>query len=170
MIEGKGLAPMKHRGRTEGGISGSMLYAAGSLVCVLVMAGCQSLPPMGEQERLVQNKQLMVQQISPKAVVNVWGKPVYHHSEFTQFFVMPDKSMIPRSRVPIGEAPEGWEASFEAGEGVFLGYPEQGWLLVFFDDRLVYREELKPDKVHALGKTWEYEDRFKTRLDGVPPR
>jgi len=170
MTERKGLAPMKHRGRTEGGISGSILYAAGSLVCVLLMAGCQSLPPLGEQERLVQNKQLTVQQISPKAFVNVWGKPVYHHSEFTQFFVMPDKSMIPRSRVPIGEAPEGWEASFEAGEGVFLGYPEQGWVLVFLDDRLVYREELKADKVHALGKTWQFEDRFKTSLEGAPLR
>jgi hypothetical protein len=34
----------------------------------------------------------------------------------------------------------------------------------------VYREELKAEKIHALGKTWEYEDRFKTRLDGAPPR
>ena len=106
MTERKGLASMKYCGCTEGGIPRSILYAAGSLVCVLAMAGCQSMPPLGEQERLVQNKQLTVQQISPKAVVNVWGKPVYHHSEFTQFFVMPDKSMIPRSRVPIGEAPE----------------------------------------------------------------
>ena len=170
MTERKGLASMKYCGCTEGGIFGSILCAAGSLVCVLAMAGCQSMPPLGEQERLVQNKQLTVQQISPKAVVNVWGKPVYHHSEFTQFFVMPDKSMIPRSRVPIGEAPEGWEASFEAGEGVFLGYPEQGWVLVFLDDRLVYQEELKADKVHALGKTWQFDDRFKTSLEGAPLR
>ena len=140
------------------------------LCCALVMIGCQSLPPLGEQERLVRNKQLTVHQISPKAFVNVWGKPVYHHSAFTQFFVMPDKSMIPRSRVPIGEAPEGWEASFEAGDGVFLGYPEQGWVLVFLDDRLVYREELKADKVHELGKTWQFEDRFKTSLEGAPLR
>ena len=151
-------------------ISRRVRSAAGSVLCVLVMIGCQSMPPLGEQERLVQNKQLTVQQISPKAVVNVWGKPVYHHSEFTHFFVMPDKTMIPRSRIAVGEAPDGWEAGVDAGEGVFLGYPEQGWLLVFFDDRLVYREELKSDKVHALGKTWEYEDRFKTRLDGAPPR
>lgn len=143
---------------------------AGILLGMLLVTGCQSLPPLGEQERLVQKKQFAVQQISPKAVVNVWGKPVYHHSEFTQFFVMPDKRMIPRSRVAIGEAPEGWEASFEAGEGVFLGYPDQGWMFVFLDDQLVYWEELKSDKVHALGKSWEFEDRFKTSLEGTPLR
>jgi hypothetical protein len=101
------------------------------------MEGCQSLPPLGEQERLVQNKQLTVQQISPKAVVNVWGKPVYHHSEFTQFFVMPDKSMIPL-RVPIGKRQR--DGSEFRGRGRCSGHPEQGWVLVFLDDRLVYRK------------------------------
>ena len=165
----KGAVTMQQPGR-DAGSGRRASCAAASALCALLMIGCQSMPPLGEQERLVRNKQLTVQQISPKAFVNVWGKPVYHHSEFTQFFVMPDKSMIPRSRVPIGEAPEGWEASFEAGEGVFLGYPEQGWVLVFLDDRLVYREELKADKVHALGKTWQFEDRFKTSLEGAPLR
>ena len=33
------------------------------LCCALVMIGCQSLPPLGEQERLVRNKQLTVHQI-----------------------------------------------------------------------------------------------------------
>lgn len=165
----KGAVTMQQPGR-DAGSGRRALRAAASALCVLLMTGCQSMPPLGEQERLVRNKQLTVQQISPKAFVNVWGKPVYHHSQFTQFFVMPDKSMIPRSRVPIGEAPEGWEASFEAGEGVFLGYPEQGWMLVFLDDRLVYKEELKADKVHALGKTWQFEDRFKTSLEGAPLR
>ena len=154
-------------GRVHARRVGSVLAG---LCCALVMIGCQSLPPLGEQERLVRNKQLTVHQISPKAFVNVWGKPVYHHSEFTQFFVMPDKTMIPRSRVAVGEAPVGWEAGFEAGEGVFLGYPDQGWLLVFFEDQLVYREELKAEDVHALGKVWQHEERFKTRLDGAPPR
>ncbi|MEY4529205.1 MAG: hypothetical protein RL768_2924 [Nitrospirota bacterium] len=165
--KGDGAMELYRSGRVHARRVGSVLAG---LCCALVMIGCQSLPPLGEQERLVRNKQLTVHQISPKAVVNVWGKPVYHHSAFTQFFVMPDKSMIPRSRVPIGEAPEGWEASFEAGDGVFLGYPEQGWVLVFLDDRLVYREELKADKVHELGKTWQFEDRFKTSLEGAPLR
>lgn len=165
----KGAIVMEQPERGGGRVRG-VLLAVWSVLLLLVLAGCQSMPPLGEQERLVENKQLTIQQISPKAFVNVWGKPIYHHSEFTQFFVMPDKSMIPRSRVPIGEAPEGWEASFEAGDGVFLGYPEQGWMLVFLDDRLVYREELKADKVHALGKTWQFEDRFKTSLEGAPLR
>jgi len=169
MTAEKGALRMEQSGQGQGSTRGALCIAGGVLY-LLMMVGCQSMPPLGEQERLVQNKQLIVQQISPKAFVNVWGKPVYHHSEFTQFFVMPDKAMIPRSRVPIGEAPEGWEASFEAGEGVFLGYPEQGWVLVFVDDRLVYREELKADKVHALGKTWLFEDRFKTSLEGAPLR
>lgn len=169
MIVAKESMAMTQHGQGEG-LAQRFRYAAGSLLCLLVLVSCQSMPPLSEQERLVQNRQLTVQLISPKAVVNIWGKPAYHHSEFTQFFVMPDKAMVPRSRVAIGEAPEGWEASFESGEGVFLGYPEQGWLLVFFDDRLVYREELKADKVHALGKTWQYEDRFKTSLEGAPLR
>lgn len=147
-----------------------MLCAMVGVFVLLGTIGCQELPPVSEQERLVQSRQLTILQITPKAVVNVWGKPVYHHSEFTQFFVMPDKTMIPRSRVAVGEAPVGWEAGFEAGEGVFLGYPDQGWLLVFFDDRLVYREELKAEEVHKLGKVWQHEERFKTRLDGAPPR
>ena len=137
---------------------------------LLVTMGCQGMPPLGEQERLVRDLQLTPLKVSPMAVVNVWGKPVYHHSEFTQFFVMPDMTMVPRSRVAIGEVPAGWDAAVDAGDGVFLGYPEQGWLLVFFDDRLVYREELKADEVHKLGKAWQYEDRFRTRLEGASPR
>lgn len=148
----------------------SLLRALAGLIALAGIVGCQSMPTLGEQEQMVRDRQLTVQRLSPKAVVNIWGKPRYHHSEFAHFFVMPDKTMIPRSRVATGEAPEGWEAGVDAGEGVFLGYPEQGWLLVFVDDRLVYREELKAEQVHKLGKTWEYEDRFKTRLDGAPPR
>lgn len=140
------------------------------LLALLTTIGCQELPPVSEQERLVRDRQLTLLKITPMAVVNVWGKPVYHHSELTQFFVMPDKTMIPRSRVAVGEAPVGWEAGFEAGEGVFLGYPDQGWMLVFFEDRLVYREELKAAQIHELGAAWQYEERFKTRLDGAPLR
>jgi hypothetical protein len=55
-----------------------------------------------------------------------------------------------------------------AGEGVFLAYPERGWLLVFLDDRLVYKEELKTEEMRALVNSWAYEGRFKTRLDGTP--
>jgi len=80
---------------------------------------------------------------------------------------MPDRAMIPRSRVEAGEAPKGWDAGVHAGEGVFFVYPDRGWLLVFLDERLVYREELKAEQLQALVNAWAYEDRFKTRLDGA---
>jgi len=84
--------------------------------------------------------------------------------------VMKDGTMIPQSRAPIGESPEGWESLFDAGEGVFFAYPDHGWLLVFVDEELVYREELNAEQLHLLGKTWQHEDRFKTRLDkGATP-
>lgn len=83
---------------------------------------------------------------------------------------MPDFSMIPRSRVPSGETPRGWNAGVHAGEGVFFAYPTRGWLLVFISDHLVYKEQLKPDDMNALVKAWAYEERFKTRIDGASNR
>ena len=56
----------------------------------------------------------------------------------------------------------------DAGEGVYFAYPDRGWLLVFLDDLLVYKEELKAEELQAIAKAWAYEDRFKTRLDEVP--
>lgn len=131
-------------------------------------AGCKGLPTLEEQEQLVRANKLVPERLTTRAVVNVWGKPPHHHSEFTHFFVMPDRSMIPRSRVVAGEAPKGWDAGVHAGEGVFFAYPDRGWLLVFLDEQLVYKEELKAEQFHALVKAWAYEDRFKTRLDGAP--
>jgi hypothetical protein len=129
--------------------------------------GCKGLPTLDQQEQLVRANNLVLDKITTRAVVNVWGKPPHHHSEFTHFFVMPDLSMIPRSRVAAGEAPKGWAsyAGVHAGEGVFFAYPDRGWLLVFLDEELVYKEELKAEELRALGKAWAYEDRFKTRLD-----
>lgn len=132
------------------------------------MNACSWGPTLREQEQLVRANNLVLDKITTRAVVNVWGKPPYHHSEFTQFFVMPDQTMIPRTRVPLGEGPTGWDAGVYAGEGVFFVYPDRGWLLVFHDEYLVYREQLKPDEVETLVKGWAYEDRFRTRLDGTP--
>lgn len=138
-----------------------------SLVFASLMA-CSGMPTIGEQEQLVRANNLVLERITTRAVVNVWGKPPHHHSEFTYFFVMPDRTLIPRSRVVTGEAPKGWDAGVHAGEGVFFAYPDRGWLLVFLDESLVYREELKADQLDAIVKAWAYEDRFKTRLDGMP--
>ena len=132
---------------------------------LLVFVGCKGMPTLEEQERLVLADNLVLDQITTKAIVSVWGTPPLYHSEFTHFFVMPDFSVIPQSRVAIGEAPKGWKAGVHAGEGVYFAYPDRGWLLVFLDERLVYKEKLKPEEVDILAKTWSYEDRFKTRLD-----
>ena len=139
----------------------------GGMLVLGLIVGCKSLPTLEQQEQLVQANNLVLDQITTRAIVNAWGKPPLYHSEFSHFFVMPDFSVIPRSRVATGEAPRGWKAGVHAGEGVYFAYPDRGWLLVFLDDRLVYKEELKAEELHALAKAWAYEDRFKTRLDGV---
>lgn len=127
--------------------------------------GCKGMPTLEEQQRLVQADNLVFDQITTEAVVSAWGTPPLYHSEFTYFFVMPDFSVIPQSRVATGEAPKGWKAGVHAGEGVYFAYPDRGWLLVFLDERLVYKEKLKPEELHVLAKEWSYEERFKTRLD-----
>lgn len=144
-----------------------MRILSGILILVLIL-GCTSLPTLEQQERMVQANNLVLDRITTRAVVNAWGKPPLYHSEFSHFFVMPDFSVIPQSRVATGEAPRGWKAGVHAGEGVYLAYPDRGWLLVFLDDRLVYKEELKAEELRALAKSWTYEKRFKTRLDEAP--
>jgi hypothetical protein len=146
----------------------SWLALSGLLVAVGI-TGCQGAPTLQEQEQYVRDKNLLLDRVTTRAVVNVWGKPPHHHTEFTHFFVMPDRSMIPSSRVVHGEVPKGWDAGVNAGEGVFFAYPDRGWLLVFLDEHLVYREELKADELKTIVNAWAYEDRFKTRLDGAGP-
>ena len=97
--------------------------------------------------------------------MEVWGKPTYARHQFSQFFVMKDGSFIPQSRLSLGDSPQGWETGLEAGEALFMGYVDRGWLLVFFEERLVYKESMSSAKIHDLGRTWKYEDQFKTRLE-----
>jgi hypothetical protein len=70
--------------------------------------------------------------------------------------------------LPIGASPPGWEAGVDAGEALFLAYPDRGWLIVFLDETFVYREELTPDKLHEIGRSWAHEDKFRTKIELQP--
>jgi hypothetical protein len=126
---------------------------------------CSGMPPLEEQERHVRDNELVLHQLTARAFVRAWGAPTYQHTEFMQFFGMKDGSLIPRSRVASGEPPRGWEGLYEAGDSLFLAYPDHGWLVVFFEERLVYREALTATQLHALGRGWQHEDKFRTRLE-----
>jgi hypothetical protein len=74
--------------------------------------------------------------------------------------------------VESGEPPRGWEGQYDAGDSLFLAYPDHGWLVVFFEQRLVdreallvYREALTAAQLHALGRSWQHEDKFRTRFE-----
>lgn len=138
-------------------------------VCVVAAIGsllsCSGMPSLEEQERHVRNNELALHQLTPRAFVGAWGLPTYQHVEFMQFFGMNDDSLIPRSRLAIGEPPRGWEVRIEAGDGLFLAYPDRGWLVVFFEERLVYREKLTAAQLHELGRSWQHEEKFRTRLE-----
>ncbi len=148
----------------------------GTALCVVLGTlgplGCSGLPPLEEQAQHVRNNDLVLNQLTPRAFVRAWGKPAYQRSEFMHFFGMKDGSKVPQSRLAVGESPKGWETDFEVGEGVSLIYPDQGWLVVFLDDRLVYRESLTSDKLHSIGRGWKKEDQFRPKMDmpSGPPR
>jgi len=127
--------------------------------------GCSGMPPMEVQEQHVRSNELLLHQLTPRAFVGAWGAPTYQHIEFMQFFGMKDDSLIPRSRLASGETPRGWEAHMEAGDALFLAYPDHGWLVVFLEERLVYREALTAAQLHALGRSWKHEEKFRSRFE-----
>ena len=134
---------------------------------VVLMSGCIGLS-LAEQEHKIRNNDLMLRKLEPRAFVRAWGMPTYQRMEFMPFFGMKDGSLVPRSRLPVGEAPPGWEAGVDAGEALFLAYPDRGWLIVFLDEVFVYREELAPEKLHEIGRAWAHEDKFRTKIELQP--
>ena len=136
---------------------------------LFVFMSCSRLPTLDAQKQLIQRGDLQIQRLTPRAFVETWGNPTYMHQEFTHFFAMNDGSLIPRSRVALGESPKGWETGLEAGDSLFLAYADRGWYLVFYDDRLVYREAMPASAIHAVGKGWKHEEQFKTRLEMTSP-
>lgn len=139
----------------------------GGVVAVAIgsVLSCSGMPPIEEQERLIRSNELVLHQLTPRAFVGAWGMPTYQHAEFMQFFGMKDDSLIPRSRLASGEPPRGWEIRIEAGDALFLAYPDRGWLVVFLDERLVYREELSAAQLHELGRSWKHEEKFRSRFE-----
>jgi hypothetical protein len=138
-------------------------------VCVVVaiwsVLSCSGMPTLEDQERYVRNNELVLNQLTPRAFVGAWGMPTYQHTEFMQFFGMNDGSLVPRSRVASGEPPRGWEANIEAGDALSLAYPDRGWLLVFHEERLIYREALTAAQLHELGRSWKHEEKFRSRFE-----
>jgi hypothetical protein len=133
----------------------------------LALSSCTGMP-LAEQERKIRNNDLPLRKLEPRAFVRAWGMPTYQHMEFMPFFGLSDGSMVPRSRVAVGASPPGWEAAIDAGEALFLVYPEKGWLVVFLDEVFVYREELSAEKLHELGHGWAHEDKFRTKIEKQP--
>jgi hypothetical protein len=126
---------------------------------------CSGMPALEEQERLVRANELVLHQLTPRAFVGAWGAPAYQRAEFMHFFGMKDESLVPQSRLASGEPPRGWEVRMEAGDALFLAYPDRGWLVVFFEERLVYREALTAVQLHELGRSWKHEDKFRSRFE-----
>ena len=134
---------------------------------LVLMSGCTGLS-LVEQEQKILNNDLMLRKLEPRAFVRAWGMPTYQRMEFMPFFGMKDGSLVPRSRLPVGASPPGWEAGVDAGEALFLAYPDRGWLIVFLDEVFVYREELSPEKLHEIGRAWAHEDKFRTKIEVQP--
>ncbi|HZS12853.1 MAG TPA: hypothetical protein VFA38_11430 [Nitrospirales bacterium] len=146
----------------------SRLIIGVSLAAVLLSAfACSKLfpPPLEDQKRHIDAGQFRSAILERRAFLELWGTPTYTHVEATHFFVAPDGRYVPEFRVSLGEAPAGWDGSAVFADAVFLGYPERGELLGFIDERLVSREQLSTDAIHAIAKKWQYEGQFKTRLE-----
>ena len=146
------------------GSAGGIISLVGGLGLAL-LAGCIGMPTLAEQEQNIRNNNLVLRKLEPRAFVKAWGEPTYQRTEFMPFLGMKDGSLVPHSRLKMGEPPKGWGAGVDAGEALFLAYPDHGWLVVFLDETFVYREALSAEELHELGRSWEHEDKFRTRLE-----
>ena len=138
-------------------------------VTTVLLAACASkFPTLDQQKVQLRNGQLTMHRVTSRAVLDVWGPPTYARREHMQFFTLADGTYMPFFRVPLGEAPTGWDNGVVPGEGLILAYAERGDLLGFLNDRLVYREQMPAESVHRIVKALEKEDRFKTQLEKTP--
>ena len=135
----------------------------------LSLAGCAV--PIEEQKAHIRNGDLGFRTLSPQAFLDTWGQPTYAHEEHTQFFSVGRGQYVPRFRVPLGEAPPNWDSRLISDHALFLVYVDRGELLGFVGDRLIHHEQLPASQLHGIGKAWQQESRFKTRLEtGASPQ
>ncbi len=143
-----------------------LLYCVVVPVLALSMScGGPSLPPLSEQKANIMNDDIRIRLVSSKAFEEAWGAAPYEDRRWTMFYVVENGTLVPQFRVPIGEHPPQWQLSVESEVGHFLGYPDRGELLGFINERLVYREKVTPEGIHAIGKAWELNARTRTMLE-----
>ncbi len=132
--------------------------------------GLYSLPPLEEQKARILSNEIALKALTAQAFLEAWGEPTYEHYESMQFFPVTDGNYLPRFRVPLGEVPPGWDHSVVSEPALFLGYADRGELLGFLEKRLIYREHLPAEQIHAIAAQWKREELFKTRLEAPPAR
>jgi len=139
-------------------------------VLMMLVSACGAfvLPSLEEQKARIQRDEIRFHTLTSAAFLDTWGIPTYEHQEQMQFFPVESGNFIPRFRTPPGEPPPGWDSTVVSGEARFLGYADRGELLGFLEDRLVYREQLPSETIHAIGKLWKREELFKTRVEREP--
>ncbi|MES4786808.1 MAG: hypothetical protein C4294_14385 [Nitrospiraceae bacterium] len=131
-----------------------------SVLLVLLLLPLEAcVPSLEEQKARLRNGEIYLQVLTSKAFLEIWGPPTYEHRELMQFFQVQNGNYVPRFRVPLGEAPEGWESAVVSEPAYFLGYADRG----------VYRERMSAEQVHEVGKQWKREALFKTRLETGRP-
>jgi len=133
--------------------------------CSYLPVALRPLPSLEEQTAHIRKNELLGHVIVPEAFVQAWGPPTYEHGEPAQFLPADDGNWVPSFRIPLGQAPAGWDATIRTGDGYFMIYVERGELLGFLDRRLVSREKLAAAPLHAIGKGWKQEDIYKTGLE-----
>jgi len=128
---------------------------------------CSMFPPpsLEEQKAQILRGEIRLKKLTSQAFVEAWGKPTYLHQQRTQFYPVRNGNLLPQFRVPVGEAPPNWESGVVSEEGVFLGYEDRGELLGFLQGLLVYREQVSPDEVRAVGKEWKKSKLFQTNME-----
>jgi hypothetical protein len=149
-------------------IATRMFVATTMLSLCAVTLACSELTLEEQKAQILDNK-IHFEGLTIQAFLETWGKPTYTHRERMQFYTLDDGNNIPRFRVPMGEAPQGWSTGIISEDSTFFGYPDRGELLGFADGRLVYREQVPAAEIHAVGKMWAREDLFKTRLETPVP-